>query len=474
MLFSGVLFLFCFFPAVFAGYYLLSFSRSAQNIWLLLASLFFYCWGDPVFLPLLLISIFVNWGAGLLISSSRSANKTIFILSCLFNAGLLILLKYFVFLSEVLLGSSDIGLLSRLSFSAPLGISFFTLRAISYCADIFLGKSSAEKNPLSVGLYISFFPQLIAGPAEKYRFFAKQLYDRKSSARKISVGACRFVTGLGKKVLLADNMAALADLIFSRSEMGSVNYNLPVVMAWLGIIAFAMQIYFDFSGYCDMAVGLALIFGFKSEESFNYPYAASSVSDFWNRWNITLTDWFREYIYIPLCGKSENKDRATRSLFIVCLLIGIWHGAEWTFIFWALWNFVFILAERFLGYAENNPRKGLMHLYTLLSVLLGWVIFRSKDLYQAGCYYSNLLGLNKNSFFNRETLFLLQEYGFWLILSLILVFPVAQRCNTLLVNNKMGVLGKLFTLFYPLAMTALFLLSVVYILQGGARPFILL
>lgn len=470
MLLSGAVFLLYFFPLTFTVYYLLSFSRSAQNLWLLAASLFFYAWGEPAALLLLVFIIFSSWGLGLLLGrfpDNYRLKRYLLAAACTVDIGSLFLFKYLGFISRSVNSLLSAELLPSYSFAAPLGISFFTLRALSYCFDISRGDSSAEKSPVFAGLYIAFFPQLIAGPIVRYASFAEQLRGRSCSWRKISVGVCRFVVGLGKKILLANSMAALSDLIFGWSEMGIVNYAVPIATAWLGAIAFTLQIYFELSGYSDMAIGLSLIFGFKTEENFLYPYAALSMTDFWQCWNISLIGWFREYLPI---GSEKNKDRMVSRFFILWLLIGIWHGAEWTFLFWGLWHFLFQLAERFLGYAENSPHRGLMRLYTLSVTMLGWVIFRAKDLYQAGCFYGNMFGLGGSGFSNGTTVFLLREYGVWLLIALLLCTPIAQRCNLMLVNNRMGIFGKALTLIYPPAMTALLLLIMIYLVRGGYSP----
>ena len=476
MLFSSTVFLLYFFPVVFAGYYLLTFSRTAQNVWLFIASLLFYAWGEPVYVFLLLVSILANWGIGLLVerfSDRPRAKKWTLVTACVLNIGILFVFKYTGFLVRNINSIFAAELLPEPRLSLPIGISFFTFQALSYVIDTYRGDTRAEKNPFLVGLYVAFFPQLIAGPIVRYHSVAEQIRSRKSSWRKVSIGACRFVTGLGKKILLANNMAILADQIFSRSEMGIANYNVPVVMAWLGMIAYTLQIYFDFSGYSDMAIGLGLMFGFKFDENFRYPYAAASMTDFWRRWHISLTSWFREYVYFPLGGsRVENKDIMIRNLFLVWLLTGIWHGAEWTFLFWGMWHLLFQLAERFLGYARNNSHRVWMHLYTMLVVMFGWVLFRARDLYQAGCYYSNLFGLSGNGFLSDTTGFLLREYGVWLVLSIVLCLPVAQQCNTLLVQGKMGRLGKIVNLLYPAAMLGLFLLCLAYLVRGSYNPFI--
>ncbi|MDD6203330.1 MAG: MBOAT family protein [Lachnospiraceae bacterium] len=476
MLFSSIVFLFFFFPIVLAGYYLLSFSRMAQNVWLFIFSIVFYAWGEPIYVLLMLSSIVVNWGSGLLVDKYREkpgVKKAWLIVACIFNLGMLFVFKYTGFLIDNINQLARADILPQIEITLPIGISFYTFQALSYVIDVYRGDTKVEKNPFYVGLYVAFFPQLIAGPIVKYNSVAQQIRTRKSSFRKLSVGICRFVTGLGKKILLANSFALLADQIFNWSELGIEHFNVPVVMAWMGAIAYTLQIYFDFSGYSDMAIGLGLIFGFKFEENFNYPYVATSVTDFWKRWHISLTSWFRQYVYIPLGGnRVENKDRMILNMFIVWLLTGIWHGAEWTFIFWGLWHFLFQLAERLLGYHKNNSHTVLMRIYTLLEVTLGWVLFRAKDLYQTNIYLRNMFGVSGNTFWDEMTGFLLKEY--WLIFALGFLFstPIAKRCNELLAERKMGILGKGMTIVYPVAVAGLFLVCVSYLVRGGYNPFI--
>lgn len=476
MLFSSVVFLFFFFPVVFLVYYALSFSRLCQNIWLFAASLLFYAWGEPVYVFLMLASVLVNWMAGLGVEHFRHdprAKKRILILACVVNLGALGVFKYTGFIVRNINSAFPEPLLPTVDLALPIGISFFTFQALSYVIDVYRQETQVEKNPFYVGLYVAFFPQLIAGPIVRYNSVAQQIRTRKSSWRKIVIGCSRFVVGLGKKILIANNMAILADLIFNWSEAGIAYYDVPVATAWLGAIAYTLQIYFDFSGYSDMAIGLGLMFGFKFEENFNYPYAAVSVTDFWRRWHISLTSWFREYVYFPLGGnRVQNKDLMVRNIFIVWLLTGIWHGAEWTFIFWGMWHFVFQMAERFFGYAKNNPHTAWMRFYTMLEVTLGWVMFRARDLYQTFAYFCNLFGLSGNSFCNSMTWFLLREYAVYLVLGILLSFPVARKCNQLLSAPQINGVGKCMTALYPAAMMILFVLCVSYLVRGGYNPFI--
>lgn len=476
MLFSGIIFIVYFLPIALGGYYILGFSRKAQNLWLFLASIFFYAWGEPVYVLVLLCSIVFHWMAGLWLCRIKRKNRkglAVLLIVCAGNAGLFLYFKYLGFLAEsinMILGGAY---LQVTEWVVPIGLSFYILRALGYIVDVYRGKLAAEKNLLHFGLYMGFFPQLIAGPLMSYEQIHEQIISRKSTYRKFSVGVCRFVTGLGKKVLLANNLGALADLVFDWSEMGMENVQVTVVMAWLGILAYTLQIYFDFSGYSDMAIGLGLLFGFKLEENFAYPYAAASVSSFWRRWHISLTGWFREYVYFPLGGSQvENKDKMVRNLAVVWILTGIWHGAGWNFLFWGVWNFLFLLAEHFLGYGEKEQKGILRHFYTMAVVMSGWILFRVSDLYQANVYYGNLLGLHANGFWNETTGFLLQEYWMFLLPGVLLCTPVAQYCNTALTEGRLKGAGKVLTLIYPPALLLLFVLCLAYIVQTGQIPFI--
>lgn len=476
MLFSSIIFLFYFLPVVILFYYALSISRLTQNIWLFISSIFFYAWGEPIYVLIMLFSILLNSLFGVFIEKSRAhkkRTKILLIAASVINIGILFVFKYLNFMIENINDIFQRQLLPTTTIALPIGISFFTFQALSYVIDVYTGKTKVEKNPFYVGLYIAFFPQLIAGPIIQYNDIADQIRNRTSTWRKFSVGSCRFVTGLGKKMLLANNFAAMADNIFNWSTIGQQSYEVPVMLAWLGAIAYTLQIFFDFSAYSDMAIGLGLMFGFKFEENFNYPYISRSITEFWRRWHISLSTWFREYVYFPLGGsRVKSKDKMVRNLFIVWMLTGIWHGANWTFIFWGMWNFIFILAERFLRYHENNQHPILMSIYTMIIVTFGWVAFKSNDLYQAGRYYLNMFGLNNNGFYSDLALLFIKENALWLVLGVLLCTPIARKMNLLLAERKMSVIGEVYTIAYPIAMVGLFIICVVYLARGTYNPFI--
>lgn len=468
MLFSSIVFLFYFFPIVLLLYYLLSFSRMLQNLLLLLASLLFYAWGEPFYVFLMLGSILFNSVMGYLVEGQTGKKKkAIMFMDVIVNVAVLFVFKYLGFVMKGLGFNAD-----DFTISLPIGISFFTFQALSYVVDVYRGITKAE-NPFYVGLYISFFPQLIAGPIIQYNTVAEQIRNRKSGVDKLSVGICRFTTGLGKKVLLSNSFAAIADNVFTWSAIGTDKTIVPASLAWLGSIAYTLQIYFDFSAYSDMAIGLALCFGFKFGENFNYPYIADSISDFWKRWHISLTDWFRDYIYFPLGGsRVKNQDYMVRNIFIVWLCTGIWHGANYTFIFWGLYYFVFQLAERFFEFPDRVKSKALRHAYTLLVVNAGWVVFRADDLYQAGRFFLNMLGMNNNGFYSETAMLLLRENWIFFLLGIIFSTPVARNVNGLLYNKPQSALNKICTVFYPVVLTMLFFISVSYLASGTYNPFI--
>ncbi len=473
MLFSSIVFLFYFFPVVFVIYYALSFSRALQNIWLLISSLAFYAWGEPVYIILMISSILFNSLMGYIVEkqSNIKIKRMLLIISVAGNLSALFIFKYLKFILETIM--PVILTYFEINLPLPIGISFFTFQALSYVVDVYRGTTKSE-NPFYVGLYISFFPQLIAGPIIQYNTVADQIRSRKSSFDKISLGICRFTTGLGKKVLLSNCFAAIADNVFQWSAIGTEKMAVPVMLAWLGSIAYTLQIYFDFSAYSDMAIGLGLCFGFKFDENFNYPYIAVSVSDFWRRWHISLTSWFREYVYFPLGGnRVKNQDKMVRNIFIVWLLTGIWHGASWTFIFWGLYYFVFQLAERFFEYPRKIKSSFMKHLYALTVVNAGWVVFRADDLYQAGRFFMNMLGVNNNGFYSDIAVMLVRENWCFLLAGIIFSMPVARKMNQILYRqNDIGCVHVAYTFFYPVVLFAVLVVSVCYLASGSYNPFI--
>ena len=349
-----------------------------RNGLLLVASLLFYAYGEPVYIILLIISILMNYLFGLMVTRKRG--KTILAIAVVCNIGLLFVFKYLGFV----LGTIDSLTGGGLPFSIPgirlpIGISFYTFQALSYVIDVFRGDCEPQRNVFRLMLYVSFFPQLIAGPIIKYHDVDEQIEDREVTAEDLRAGMLRFSFGLGKKILIANVMAEAADALFavSGASMGAL-------AAWVAAIAYVLQIYFDFSGYSDMALGLGRMFGFHFPENFDHPYIAESVKDFWRRWHISLSSWFKEYVYIPLGGNRKGRVRTILNRYIVFILTGIWHGANWTFLLWGLWHGTFLVIEgRGMAPTKSFLRKMIRHIYTLLEVTLGFVLFRADTIGQA-------------------------------------------------------------------------------------------
>ena len=367
-------FLWIFLPVVLLGNLLLGkiFRKiQLQNLWLLLASLFFYAWGEPFYVLLLLASVVMNWVAGLLLERYAAQKKLILAADVVLNLALLGYFKYCNFFLNTLDHLLPFVKFPRTTIALPIGISFFTFQAMSYVIDLYRGRYKAQRNLFNLALYISFFPQLIAGPIVKYRDIDTQIMNREVTMERFALGVRRFIYGLGKKVVIANIMAQSADKIF-KIEAGQMT----TLAAWLGALFYTLQIYYDFSGYSDMAIGLGRMFGFEFLENFNYPYIASSVQDFWRRWHISLSSWFKEYLYIPLGGNRKGELRTYINLFIVFAVTGLWHGASWNFVGWGLYHGAFLILER-IGFSKVVERMGpLRYLYTFLVAMVGWVFFR--------------------------------------------------------------------------------------------------
>jgi len=391
MVFSSLIFIFLFLPICLLGYYILP--GKYKNLFLLVASLSFYIWGEGQYSFVMLGSIAANFFfASLLAKPEELAPKITITLAVIFNLGLLVYFKYSNFLLELA------GMPTAEKIALPLGISFFTFHALSYIIDVYRKSSQPQKSFVNLGLYITNFPQLVAGPIVRYPEISQQLTERKHSFKKAVTGLKRFIIGLAKKVLIANNLAGAVDYIFSQNvaEAG-------FLISWVTIITYAMQIYFDFSGYSDMAVGLGKMFGFDFPENFNYPYISKSIKDFWRRWHISLSSWFRDYLYIPLGGNKKGNLRTYFNLITVFLLCGLWHGPNWTFIIWGGWHGAFLILERTsLGsFIERLPSFA-KHTYSLIVICIGWVFFRSDSLSIAFDYLKNMFlpefSVNENYF----------------------------------------------------------------------------
>ncbi len=477
MLFTSLIFIVCFLPAVLILYYtVLKGHRKLQNFFLLIASLGFYAWGEPKFVFLLMLSIFFNWIFGLAVARHRENRRRsgrILFFMVVFNLSILYVFKYLMFTID------NINRFLGTDFTAPkivlpIGISFFTFHAISYVIDIYRGKAEVQRNLFHVGLYIVFFPQLVAGPILRYSVIADQIMGRRESFEDFSQGVCRFLKGFAKKILLANNFALIADAAFSLH-----NGELSVSFAWLGAIAYTLQIYFDFSGYSDMAIGLGKMFGFHFPENFNHPYISKSTSEFWRRWHISLGTWFRDYVYIPLGGsRVESGRRLIFNLFVVWSLTGLWHGASWTFICWGLLYFVSISLEKvtdFENLGGGRAAAAVKHVYTMLLVVFGWVLFRASTIAGAVTYLKTMLFLNGAQLIDGNTLVYLSENKVFLALGILFSMPVSKVfSNWIEEKGKTGspVLTGAMLVVYPSAMLLLFFISMSYIVKGSYNPFI--
>ena len=387
MVFSSITFLFIFLPAVLLCYYLLP-GIKAKNAVLCLCSLVFYAWGEPVYVLLMIASVLLNYLAGLGMERFPRRKKLLLLFALIFDLGAL---GYFKYASFFLSSLSSLFSLQRpfLYIALPLGISFYTFQILSYVIDVYHGRTAAQKNLLSLATYITMFPQLVAGPIVRYETVRDELSDRQVTLNDFTDGLSRFFFGLGKKVLIANQMALAADAVFDAASVP------PSAALWIGALCYAMQIYYDFSGYSDMAIGMGRMFGFHFMENFNYPYIADSVTDFWRRWHISLSVWFREYVYIPLGGNRCSAVRHVFNMLVVWLLTGLWHGAAWNFVLWGLYyGLLLILEKHVLGRVLDRIPKAVRRIVTFLLALLGWVIFRVEDLPALGRFLSGLFSFS--------------------------------------------------------------------------------
>ncbi|MBQ4578066.1 MAG: MBOAT family protein [Clostridia bacterium] len=469
MLFSSTTFLYYFLPAVLLVYYgLLRRSRPLQNLFLTLASLFFYAWGEPRFVLVMLLSIGANWLFGLGVSRSKARNRPrgakIWVTAAvLFNLSVLFVFKYLTFTLKNLSPLLPRGF-ALPEIALPIGISFFTFQALSYVLDVYRGAGEVQKNIVHVGLYISLFPQLIAGPIVRYQTVAAEIVHRRENTGDFFDGFARFVVGLSKKVLLSNSLSVFADYAFAHTG------DLTAAYAWLGAVCYTLQIFFDFSGYSDMAIGLGRMFGFHFLENFDYPYISRSVTEFWRRWHISLGTWFRDYVYFPMGGNRVSRRKHLLNLFAVWLLTGIWHGANWTFIAWGLMYFLLLAVEKRTGL--DKARTGLWgtaarRCYTLLFVMLGWVIFKSDSLAHAGQYFGAMLGANGTGLWDGLFLRDLRTALIPLAAAVLFSMPVAN-C----VKKRFAHKGALPQILYYLLLFGLFVLSVASIESSAHNPFI--
>jgi len=473
MLFSSLEFLLLFVPIVYGLYFL--FPIRLRNGWLLAASLFFYAWGEPVFVLIMIGSIGLNYVLALRIEElegKAGARRLILIIAVAMNLGILMIFKYMNFITESLhrLWPQTASLFPKTAIALPIGISFFTFQALSYVIDVYRGTVKAQKNAASLGLYISMFPQLIAGPIVRYATIAEQIDRRQVTFSSFSDGVLRFMMGFNKKVLLANVLAEVADKAFGTA-------GLSVGMAWLGAVCYALQILFDFSGYSDMAIGLGKMLGFDFLENFNYPYISRTITEFWRRWHISLGTWFRDYVYFPMGGsRVKSRGRLVLNLAVVWLLTGLWHGAEWTFILWGALYGVVIILEKLTGLPrklEKRPEavRTLYRVVTLLLILLGWVLFRAENLGAAAQYLCCMFGAAGNPLTDNVFVFYSREYIVYLLIGLLCCTPVFRR-----IGERMRKAGKGWSTLADgagaIGQLVLFMFSVTMLVMNAHNPFI--
>ena len=457
MLFSGIPFLYYFLPAVLICYFLAP--RKLKNAVLLLSSLVFYAWGEPMYVFLMIATILLFYLCGLAIekAATQKAKKLWLMVSVVISLGLLAIFKYADFFIGSFSAATGIAL-PLLKLALPIGISFYTFQCLSYTIDVYRGDTLPQKNIISFGAYVVLFPQLIAGPIVRYTDVAKELESRHHSREGFYSGLRRFIIGLSKKVLLANQLGALTELFRQSGDKSVVFY-------WMYTIAFTLHIYFDFSGYSDMAIGLGRIFGFRFPENFDYPYLSRSVTEFWRRWHMTLGGWFRDYVYIPLGGNRVGKGRWVLNILIVWALTGLWHGAAWNFVLWGLLYAVFLLLERFFPIPEHLPTI-LRRVYVMLIVILGFVLFNAADLGQAISDIKGLFGFGAVPFVNSATLYALRSNAMLFIVCLV-------GCTPLVRNGAQKLEGKaIAAVLEPALLIVLLLLCTAYLVDGSFNPFL--
>ena len=460
MIFSSLTFLFAYLPLTLAAYFLMPLQW--RNLVLLLVSLFFYGWGEPVYIVIMFVSIMIDYTHGLLVEKYRANDKKAryFVAqSVVFNLLLLGFFKYWDFLAANLSLIPGVNI-PQLGIPLPIGISFFTFQTMSYTIDVYRQDAPAQRNMINFGAFVTMFPQLIAGPIVKYKTVAAELNYRVHTTEHFALGARRFVVGLAKKVLLANAIGALWETQLAAQQAGT----LTVVGGWMGLLAYGFQIYFDFSGYSDMAIGLGWIFGFRFNENFNYPYMSASVTEFWRRWHMSLTSWFREYLYIPLGGNRGGTAKALRNIIIVWFCTGFWHGASWNFILWGLYFAAWLILEKYaLRDVLGKTPAAIKHLYTLIVVFVGWGIFAMEDLPVCGGYLTSCFG--RAPLWSAEDGYLLRSYAMTF-----LVLIVASTTLGKYVWQRFPEWAK--KILAPVLMALGLVVCTAYLVDGSYNPFL--
>ena len=457
MLFSSIPFLYYFLPLVILCYFLMP--KSLKNSVLLVFSLGFYAWGEPRYVFLMLATIGLFYGCGLAIGKAQTTTwkRVWLIVSVVVSLGLLAVFKYADFFIDNFNAATGLSV-PLLRLALPIGISFYTFQSLSYTIDVYRGNVPVQKNPITFGAYVTLFPQLIAGPIVRYADVARELDSRTHNWENISYGVRRFLVGLGKKILIADQFALLIKLFRESPEQSVLFY-------WMYAIAFMLNIYFDFSGYSDMAIGLGRIFGFHFNENFNYPYISGSVTEFWRRWHISLGSWFRDYVYIPMGGNRVKRPRWVLNILTVWLLTGLWHGASWNFVLWGLLFAVLLLAEKWIPALQKLPAV-CKHFYVLLLVCISFVLFNAETIAQAGADLQSMFGLAGLPLVTGETLYYLKSFGVLFIAGIVGATPIVKSLACRIGRSPVG------SVLEPILLIALLLLCTAYLVDGSFSPFL--
>lgn len=462
MLFSSIPFLYYFLPAVIL-LYLVAPSR-LKNAVLLLSSLLFYAWGEKKLVLLFAFAIFLSWAAGLALERLRGTvwAKIVLLISVGIDLGLLGYFKYTDFFLSSLNGALGLAL-PLTGVALPIGISFYTFQLLSYEIDVYRGSVPAQRNPIDFGAYVSMFPQLIAGPIVRYADISRQLKDRVHTLEHISSGIRRFLIGLGKKVLFANTFGALCAQFRASSDPSVLFY-------WLYAVSFMLQIYFDFSGYSDMAIGLGRIFGFDFMENFTHPYISSTITEFWRRWHISLGSWFRDYVYIPLGGNRKGKVRQLVNILVVWMLTGLWHGAAWNFVLWGLLYAVLLTTEKLWTKRWLDDHKAIGHLYVLFTVMLGFVLFNAESLPQAASDVAGLFAFGRLPLLSQEAVYCLRSFGWTMILGMVGATPLPAQLGKRLSEHPKT--KAVVDVLEPFLLAGILLLSTAYLVDGSFNPFL--
>lgn len=463
MVFSSIPFLYYFLPCVLLVYFLVP--KRFKNTILLLSSLLFYGWGEPKYLIFMIAAIIQGYVLGLLIEKYRGKklSKLFLTLSVVLSLGLLAYCKYADFFIEnfgALTGLS----IPLLNIALPIGISFYTFQILSYTVDVYRGQVKAQKNLINLAAYVAMFPQLIAGPIVRYSDVAEQLESRTHSIEKVSLGARRFIIGVAKKVLIANTLGELCSTFKASTEQS-------VLFVWLYAIAYVLHIYFDFSGYSDMAIGLGKVFGFDFIENFNYPYISKSITEFWRRWHMSLGTWFRDYVYIPLGGNRVGKLRWIFNIFVVWMLTGLWHGAAWNFVLWGLMFAVLLMMEKLFLLKLLDKTKVLRHIYVLIFVVFSFILFDSTSIQSAVTCIGSLFGAGGLPLVSAESVYYLRSYALILIIGVIGATPLIKNAIRS-IREKSPVGAKILNIAEPLVLAALLILATTYLVDGSFNPFL--